>query len=137
MTPETALLAATAVHFGFQTTVTALVYPALNQVPAHQWATAHRVHSRAITPIVAVVYGTLALAGWWALLSEPDTWTLISLAAIAVTVLLTATAAAPAHGHLAAGHDQQRLRRLLRVDRGRAAAATLAFLAAALAIRPF
>jgi len=27
MTPETALLTATAVHFGFQTTVTALVYP--------------------------------------------------------------------------------------------------------------
>lgn len=80
-----------------------------------------------------MVYGALALVGGWALLSEPGAWTLTALAAIVITPLLTAAAAAPAHGHLAAGHDQQRLRRLLRVNRMRAAAATVAFIAAVLA----
>ena len=133
-TAGTALLTATAVHLGFQATVTAVVYPALARVPAAQWADAHRAHSRAITPVVTVVYGALALAGGWALLSGPDAWTLVALAATAVAVLITAVAAAPAHGRLGAGHDPQRIGRLLLVDRIRAAAAVVALAAAVLAV---
>lgn len=134
ITPEAALLTATAVHLGFQATVTAIVYPALARVPAAQWAAAHDAHSRAITPVVAVVYGALALAGGWALLSGPDAWTLVALAATAVAMLITALIAAPAHGRLGAGHDPERIGRLLRVDRTRVAAAVIALAAAVLAV---
>jgi len=130
--PELVLLTAAAVHLGFQATVTAIVYPALARVPAAQWGIAHAAHSRAITPVVVVVYGALALAGGWALLSAPGGWTLVALAALAVAVLVTAVAAAPAHGRLGRGHDPARIARLLRADRVRAVAAGVA-LAAALA----
>ncbi len=133
-TPEAALLTATAVHLGFQVTVTAVVYPALARVPSGQWAVAHGAHSRAITPVVAVVYGALALAGGWALLSGPDAWTVVALTATAVAMLTTALVAAPAHGRLGAGHDPERIGRLLRVDRLRAAAAVVALAAAGLAV---
>ena len=133
MTPETALVTAAAIHFGFQTTVTALVYPALSRVPAEQWASAHRAHSRGITPVVAVVYGALALTGVWSLFSGPGGWTLAALAAVGLTVLVTAAIAAPAHGRLANGRDEQELNRLLAADRIRASGATLALVAAAIA----
>jgi hypothetical protein len=134
-TPEIVLLTAAAVHLGFQATVTAIVYPALARVPAAQWDAAHRAHSRAITPLVVAVYGALALAGGWALLAGPEAWTLVALAALSAAVLVTAFAAAPAHGRLGAGHDPDRIARLLRADRVRAAAATLALVAAVLAAR--
>lgn len=124
------MLAATAVHLGFQATVTLLVYPALARVPAAGWADAHRAHSRAVTPVVVVVYGALVLSGGWALLSRPGGWTGVALAAVAVALLVTAVAAAPAHGRLGAGHDAGRIRRLLAVDRVRAVAAAVAFAAA-------
>ena len=129
-TPELALLTAAAVHLGFQATVTAVVYPALARVPAAQWPGAHRAHTRAITPVVVVVYGALVVAGGWALVDGPDRWTTVALAAVAVTLLVTAFGAAPAHGRLGDGHDPARIRRLLRVDRVRAAAALLTLAAA-------
>jgi hypothetical protein len=122
---HTALIAATAAHLGFQATVTAVVYPALARTPPAQWATAHHAHSRAITPVVAVVYVSLLAAGGWALWSGPGAAT-----GIAVARLITAVAAAPAHGRLAGGHDPGRIRRLLRVDRLRAASAAVALIAA-------
>ena len=131
LTSGTALLAATAVHFGFQATVTAIVYPALARVPAGQWAGAHLAHTRAITPLVALIYGGLAVTGGWALLSGPDGWTVAALSATAVAVLSTAVVAAPAHGRLGAGPDPEVIRRLLRADRVRAVAAVLAVTAAA------
>ena len=135
MTPGAALLAATAVHFGFQLTVTVLVYPALARIPAGEWQLAHAAHSRAITPLVGLVYGGLLATGIRTLASGlPDPWTLVALAATAVAVLVTAAAAAPAHGRLAAGHDPDRITRLLRADRLRAVAATVAFVAAGLAV---
>ena len=136
MTPAgITLLTVTAVHFGFQATVTTLVYPALARVPTEQWANAHQAHSRAITPIVALVYGTLAITGGWALLSDPDLWTLIALAAITITFLVTAIAAAPAHSRLGTRPETQQIRQLLQIDRIRTAAATLALAAAAVAVR--
>lgn len=128
--PENALLAATAVHLGFQATVTVLVYPALARVPPAQWAEAHRAHSRAITPVVVVVYGSLLAAGAWALWQGPTTGTWLTLAATAVAMLVTALVAAPAHARLGVAHDPKRLRQLLRADRLRTVAAALALLAA-------
>jgi hypothetical protein len=133
-TPETALLAATAAHFGFQVTVTTLVYPALARVPADRWVIAHDAHSRAIVPLVALVYGALALTGGWALLSGPSGWTLPACAALAATGVATVFAAR-VHGRLGAGHDREQIGLLLRIDRVRAVTATLALVAAALATR--
>ncbi|GAA0804986.1 hypothetical protein [Spirilliplanes yamanashiensis] len=134
MSSGVALLVAAAVHLGFQLTVTVVVYPALARVPAASWAAAHRAHTRAITPLVAVVYGGLGVAGGWAVLAGPGGWTLVALAGAAVAVLVTAVAAGPAHGRLGAGHDVQRIGRLLRADRVRAVAAVVAFAGAAVAV---
>ena len=123
-------LAVAAAHLGFQATVTALVYPALARVPAAGWAQAHRLHSRAITPLVVVIYGSLLLAGGWAWWSGPSRSTVVALTATAVAMAVTAIAAAPTHGRLGNGYDADRIRRLLRVDRLRAAAAAVAFVAA-------
>ncbi|MGK5683526.1 hypothetical protein [Actinoplanes sp. URMC 104] len=127
-----ALLATAAAHLGFQATVTAVVYPALARVPAAQWAAAHRAHTRAITPVVVVVYGSLLVACGWALWSGPDAATWVAIAATGAAMAVTAFAAAPAHGRLGHGHDPERLRRLLRADRLRAAAAAVALVAALL-----
>ena len=59
MTAVTAFALAAALHAGFQVTVTVLVYPALAGRSAAEWSAAHTRHSRAITPVVAVVYGAL------------------------------------------------------------------------------
>jgi hypothetical protein len=128
---EIALLAAAAAHFGFQLTVTAIVYPALARVAPEQWTPAHDAHSRAITPVVGVVYGTLAATGVWALISGPRLWTWVALAAVAATVLTTSFAAR-VHHHLGAGHDGELITRLVRIDRIRAVTATLALAAALL-----
>jgi hypothetical protein len=132
MTSGTALLTATAVHLGFQATVTAVAYPALARVPAARWSVAHRFHSRAIAPVVAVIYAAVVLAAGWTLLTDPDAWALVAAAASAVAVLVTAVAAAPSHRRLGAGHDPERISRLLHVDRVRAAATAVAFAAALL-----
>ena len=133
MTSGTALLTATAVHLGFQATVTSLVYPALARVSPEQWSPAHLAHSRAITPLVAVLYGALALASGWALISDPGGWTLVSVATVAATGLITIVAAW-IHRRLGAGHDPQQLRLLIHVDRLRAATAALALASAILAL---
>jgi hypothetical protein len=135
VTPATALVAATAVHTGFQLSVTTLVYPALARVPPGQWAEAHRAHSRAVTPLVVVVYGALAAAAGWVLLSGPYGWEWVALSAIAAAVLVTATVAAPAHGRLGGGYDGADIRRLLRADRIRTAAAVTALVATLVSVR--
>lgn len=94
-----AFLVATAAHAGFQLTVTALVYPALVRVGPEGWQQAHTRHSRAILPLVVLVYGAL---------------------------LVTATASAPTHRRLVTP-EPHLLRRLLVVDRVRAGLACLAF----------
>ena len=124
------LLAAAALHLGFQATVTAVVYPALVRVPAEQWGTAHHAHSRAITPVVVLVYGSLVVAGGWALGSGPSAWTITALVAAGISLGATALVAAPAHRRLAGARDAPLIRRLLRVDLVRSAGATISLLAA-------
>lgn len=123
---EVMLLAATAVHLGFQATVTTMVYPALFASP--DWADAHRRHSRAITPVVAVVYGALVAAATWVLVSGALTaWTVVSLLGVALSLATTAVVAAPLHGRLARGRDAGLIRRLTWADLVRTTGALVAF----------
>ena len=131
MDPVDALLAATALHAGFQAVVTVVVYPALAEVPADHWAVAHAAHSRRITAVVAPVYVAVAAACLWLLLSGP--YTLLLMLAItgnALAGLSTALIAAPTHSRLGReGPTPQLMRRLLLTDQVRLLAAVLALAA--------
>jgi hypothetical protein len=122
------LLGATALHAGFQLTVTVLVYPALAGVPVERWAAAHGRHSRAITPLVGLVYAAVLVACVGATATDPAVGTWVADAGTGLALLVTATLAAPTHGRLADGPDPALLRRLRRVDRVRCAGAVLAVL---------
>ena len=132
------LLAATALHLGFQLVVTTLVYPALLGAPQERWALEHDAHRRRTTPVVAVVYGLLAVACAAVLLTGPrDAWSLLAVGACAAVVVVTATTAGPAHGALAArGRSERLVRRLRRADALRLAGAAVAAGAAAVAAAP-
>ncbi len=119
-----ALLASAAVHAGFQAAVTVLVYPALARVPDDRWAREHAVHSRRITPLVAVVYGAALVSCAGALLTPPGgTGEWVAAGGTAAAVLVTAVTAAPTHGRLGRGRTSALMRRLLLADRFRLAAA--------------
>jgi hypothetical protein len=130
---ELALVAATAVHAGFQLTVTAVVYPALAAVPASQWSTAHDAHGRRITPVVGLVYLPLLAALAGAVRHDRRRPTLLAAAASLGSLALTASVAGPLHGQLGRGREAVLVRRLLRVDRGRTGLALVALAAAAVA----
>jgi hypothetical protein len=122
------LLAATALHAGFQLTVTLVVYPALVRVPPERWAEAHARHSRGIAPLVALVYGAALVACVAATLNRPTAgvWVWVADLGTLTAFALTATLAAPTHARLGSGPEPVLLRRLLVADRGRCAAAVLA-----------
>ena len=131
---ETLLLAAVAMHAGFQLTVTALVYPALFRAP--DWERAHAAHSRSITPLVAVVYAALVAAAVWVVVDGIDeAATVVALAGVALSLATTALVAAPAHGRLAAGRDATVVRRLRVADLVRTAGAVVALAGALVAAR--
>jgi hypothetical protein len=122
------LVAATAVHAGFQATVTVLVYPALVRTRDDDFPSAHDVHSRRITPLVAAVYGGLAVACGAALVAEPRTpGVRVAALGSAGAVLVTGVVAAPTHGRLGRGRTPELVSRLLVADRVRLACAVLAF----------
>jgi TRAP-type uncharacterized transport system fused permease subunit len=103
-TSDVVLLAATAVHAGFQVTVTALVYPALGR--AQDWRDAHTAHRRAITPVVGVVYAALVLGAVWVVVDgDLRAGTLVALAGIVLSLGVTALVAAPLHGRLSRDRD--------------------------------
>jgi hypothetical protein len=135
---DVALALATAVHAGFQVTVTVLVYPALVEVGDERWRESHERHSRRISPLVGVVYLGLLVAGGAALLADPGPWTWAALALTAGAVLVTAAWAAPTHAALGRSASTARDRalrrsRLVRADRVRC---SLAVLGAAAAVVP-
>ena len=113
------LVVATAVHAGFQVTVTALVYPALVRTGAGDWTTVHgglaADHPAGGRGLRPARRGGRGLRGGRT--RGAATW--VALAASAVALLTTATSAAPLHGRLAASPDPRLLARLLRVDRVR------------------
>jgi hypothetical protein len=121
--PATWLLMVAAAHLGFQATVDLVVYPALADVPASEWAEAHQRHSRRITPVVAVIYPALVVLVVWTLLAEPrDTGAWLAFTGGLLSVVTTAAVAAPTHGRLGGSPPQERpqlLRRLDQADRVR------------------
>ncbi|MBO1756290.1 hypothetical protein [Allobranchiibius sp. CTAmp26] len=127
--PAACFLAATALHAGFQATVTALVYPALARVPADRWTVEHDRHSRSITPLVGVVYLALAGATVWILAADRGPWSYAGAVLALGVALVTGLGAAPLHGRLASP-DPVLTRRLLRVDRVRAGLAVLLLICA-------
>jgi hypothetical protein len=128
-----ALLAAAALHLGFQLTVTFVVYPAL--ASATDWEQAHPAHTRSITPVVVLVYAVLVMASAWALVSFwPDPWVLVSVAGAAVALLSTALVAGPTHGRLAEDRHPMLLGRLLIADRVRTAGAAVCLVGAAVSV---
>ena len=132
-----ALIAATAVHAGFQAVVTLLVYPAFREVPHESWAHFHSAHSRRIAGVVVIVYGLLVGASAWVLAAGPrNVGTLTAIGFAALAMLTTAAVAAPAHGRLSRGRGDQELARLLRADRVRFVAGVLAVGAAVAGVVP-
>jgi hypothetical protein len=128
-----AFLAAAAANAGFQATVTMVVYPALARVrPAH-WRQAHDRHSRAIWPLVAVLYAALAATAAWWLVADWSAMTAVAVALGAVPVVVTALVAAPLHRRLVR-RDTDSLRRLLVADRVRTAFAVAAVAVAIAAV---
>ena len=119
------LLAAAALHAGFQLTVTAIVYPALASTPDDDWPGAHARHSRRIAPVVALVYGAAVVACALAATADPSPGTWVAVAGTAVAIVVTATVAAPLHGRLDT-RDPALLARLLAADRVRCISACLA-----------
>ena len=126
------LVGATSLHAGFQLTVTTLVYPALGRVGPDGFARAHAAHSRAIVPLVGVVYGVVVVAALGAVVSAPGSsaaWA--AGVASAGALLVTALRAAPLHGRLGRrGPEPDLLRALVRADRARTTFALLATVAA-------
>lgn len=111
-------VAASALHAGFQLSVTVIVYPALSEVGVGQWPVAHARHSRRIAPVVAIVYAALVGSGTWLSATGPTGWWWVSLGCGAGAVVVTAGLAAPLHTRLDSPHPVL-LRRLLLVDRAR------------------
>jgi hypothetical protein len=130
----TALLGAAALHAGFQLTVTLVVYPALADLPPDGWGPAHDAHSRRITPVVGVVYLAALVACGGALLQAPSPGVLVAVAGTLAAVAVTAVSAAPTHGRLGRGREDALVRRLLRADRLRCAAALVALAGAVAAL---
>lgn len=132
-----ALLAAAALHAGFQATVTAVAYPALVATPERDWAGVHAAHSRRTGPVVAVVYGALVAAWVLVLLDRATSPALgVALAGSLLTGLTTALVAAPTHTRLGReGPRPDLLRRLVRADRVRLAGAVLTLAGAVVATR--
>lgn len=135
MTPVDALAAAAALHLGFQMVVTAVVYPALAEVPDDDWQRAHDAHSRRITLVVGLVYGLLAAACLWVLVSgSTHLAALISVAGAVISALATAFVAAPVHGELGrTGRNGHLMSRLRSADRVRLCGAVVCALFALLA----
>jgi hypothetical protein len=129
------MLAAACLHAGFQLTVTALVYPALSRVGPAEWDEAHRRHSRAVTPLVGIVYATVVAAGAWSVAAGPlHPGTVVALVGSLAALAVTGLVAAPLHGRLGReGPVPHLLDRLRRADLLRSTAAVIAVAGAAAA----
>jgi hypothetical protein len=129
-----ALVAATGLHLGFQLTITLVTYPALLDTSDESWAGAHADHGRRITPVVGVVYGSLAVAVAGALVTDRSAGTVVAAVGAATAGLATALVAAPTHGRLGTGRTPALVRRLRAADLVRTAGAALALVGALVAL---
>ncbi len=128
-----AFAVATALHAGFQATVTVVVYPALVEVGVDRWTTAHLLHSRRITLVVGPVYAALLGSGGWLVATGTSAAGWLALGLTLAALAVTAALAAPLHGRLGDPRPEQ-LRRLLVVDRLRCGFAVAGLVAALVAL---
>lgn len=133
MTAVVAFALASALHAGFQATVTVLVYPVLGDRDSGEWRVAHARHSRSIAPLVGVVYVPLVISGGVFVASGPDLAGWLALAGAIGALGLTAAAAAPIHGRLA-DRDDALVSRLLVADRARCVLAVAGAVLAVVAV---
>lgn len=135
----TALVAASALHAGFQLAVSTLVYPALAGQSPERFAAAHDAHSRRVTPLVGLVYASVIASAAMALTElrgdRPRVAVTAALTAQAVALGTTAAVAAPLHGRLGRRRTDDDLRRLRRADLVRTLAAVAGLAAAVSAAR--
>lgn len=115
-------------YAGFQWTVQVLVYRQFPAVPAQAFPAYESGHARRVVQLVAPLFLGLAAAVSALLLRPPDgvgvTHRLLAAGLLAVLLGVTGLRAAPLHRRLARGYDAALLRRLLRWDAVRTAAAT-------------
>lgn len=117
---------AAALHLGFQLTVTLVVYPALERAARGDWDEIHGAHSRAIVPIVILVYAAVLLAcGLAAVVLPLSVGLLIAVVGSGVAMVTTALFAARIHGDLTSNPDPALLQRLRQVDLVRTVAAAV------------
>lgn len=126
-----ALVAAMALHAGFQLVVTLVVYPGFAEIADQRWVAAHATHSRRIVPLVAIVYASVVAGAALALTDQTEPLELAAAVAAAGAIATTAVVAAPAHRRMAGGRSDSTLRLLLLADRIRCALAVGALTAAA------
>jgi hypothetical protein len=120
-----AFLAAASANAGFQATVTTVVYPALSRVRAAHWRQAHDRHSRAVAPLVAVLYLALVATSVWWLVDDWSSMALVAVVLAGLPAVVTALVAAPLHRRMVR-RDEAALARLLVADRVRTALALAA-----------
>ena len=121
-------LAASSALAGVAWVVQLVVYPAFAQVGPAEWAGYHARHTRAITRVVAVPWVVQVVSAVALVLRPPadNVAAAIGLAVLAlVPVVVTITAAVPAHQRLAVAEDGiSEVRTLLRANAARGLAWT-------------
>ncbi|WNB84326.1 hypothetical protein [Cellulomonas sp. ATA003] len=128
LTPAGGLLAAASLHLGFQAVVSAVVYPALAEVPPERWPQAHAAHSRRVALVVGPVYALLGTACLRVLVTGPRSpLLLLAVGGAAGAAASTAVVAAPTHRRLGEeGPTDDGLSRLRTADRVRLCGAVVA-----------
>lgn len=137
-----ALLTSSAVHLGFQSVVTAVVFPQLFEGPTHDMADRQADHARRIAPVAVAVYAsTLGAAGWAtvaSLRSQEESGraaTAVACVAAALAPTVTGGVAVPLHVGVASDRaSTMRLQTLLASDRVRTGVAAIGVVAAARAL---
>lgn len=115
--PLLLLVVVTAVHAGFQGTVSTVVYPALARLEPEEWLPKQDAHRYAIVPMVGICYlGALAALGWSFLKHSDSSGVWIAVVGFAISMGTTAFVAAPTHGKLMARHDRALVGRLIWSD---------------------
>ena len=113
-----------AAYAGFQWLVQLVVYRSYDLVPPDAFPSFERRTCATSWPLAVVLFGMLlAVAG----LFLADLWSWGATAAVLLAALLglSVFGAAPLHARLVRGHDDQLLRRLMRIDAARTAVATI------------
>ena len=107
---------AAAVYLGFQLTVRLVVYPQFARVPAEGFAAFEHAHRRTITPLVALLFGLLALSATGLLVTGPRAAGVVAEALLGGILAVTALGAVPQHAALSQGFAAPAYKRLLRWD---------------------